>query len=141
MIAKQVNAAVKINVKMKLKHFKYEEFASPDLPNSGNLMDATFLAMLDAGREIAGIPFKINSAYRTEEYNNTLYKRLGRKQNATKSSHTVGKAVDIHCTDSRSRWIIITALQKAGFTRFGIAKTFIHVDSDENKSQDVIWTY
>ena len=119
---------------MNLKYFKYEEFKSPDLPDSGNLMDVTFLAMLDRAREIAGIPFKINSAYRSESHN----RKVGGKST---SSHLVGKAVDLHCTNSRDRWIIITALQKAGYTRFGIAKTFIHVDSDENKSQDVIWTY
>ena len=94
---------------MNLKYFKYEEFKSPDLPDSGNLMDATFLAMLDSAREIAGIPFKINSAYRSESHN----RKVGGKST---SSHLVGKAVDLHCTDSRSRWIIITALQKAGFT-------------------------
>ena len=133
-IVKLENADVKISVAMNLKHFKYEEFKSPDVPNSGNLMDADFLAMLDSAREIAGIPFKINSAYRSESHNQAV----GGKPT---SSHLVGKAVDLHCTNSRDRWTIITALQKAGFTRFGIAKTFIHVDSDENKSPNVIWTY
>jgi uncharacterized protein YcbK (DUF882 family) len=66
---------------------------------------------------------------------------LGRKQNATKSSHTVGKAADIAYKNSRERYIIITALQEAGFNRLGIAKTFVHVDNDETKSADVIWTY
>ena len=134
MIARQVNAAVKISVKMKLKHFKYEEFASPDLPDSGYLMDSTFVGMLDNARESSSVPFKINSAYRSEKHN----QRVGGKKN---SSHLVGKAADISCTDSRSRWIIISALQKAGFNRIGIAKTFIHVDSDEDKAADVIWTY
>ena len=134
MIAKQVNAVVIINVKMKLKHFKYEEFASPDLPDSGYLMDSTFVGMLDNARESSSVPFKINSAYRSEKHN----QRVGGKKN---SSHLVGKAADISCTDSRSRWIIISALQKAGFNRIGIAKSFIHVDSDEDKAADVIWTY
>tara|TARA_B100000519_G_C14181306_1_gene408653 strand:- start:677 stop:1084 length:408 start_codon:yes stop_codon:yes gene_type:complete len=134
MIAKQVNAVVIINVKMKLKHFKYEEFASPDLPDSGYLMDSTFVGMLDNARESSSVPFKINSAYRSEKHN----QRVGGKKN---SSHLVGKAADISCTDSRSRWIIISALQKAGFNRIGIAKSFIHVDSDKDKAADVIWTY
>ena len=134
MIARQVNAAVKISVKMKLKHFKYEEFASPDLPDSGYLMDSTFVGMLDNARESSSVPFKINSAYRSEKHN----QRVGGKKN---SSHLVGKAADISCTDSRSRWIIISALQKAGFNRIGIAKSFIHVDSDKDKAADVIWTY
>ena len=141
MTAKAESVDVKTNVVMNLKHFTINEFDSPDLPNSGLNMDNDFLQMLDMAREIANIPFKINSGYRTEEYNDTLYKRLGRKQNATKSSHTVGKAVDIAYTNSRERWIIISALQKAGFNRLGIAKTFVHADSDETKSPNVIWTY
>jgi uncharacterized protein YcbK (DUF882 family) len=140
-IAKVVSVDVKTNAKMSLKHFSYEEFDSPDAVGSGVNMDNEFLRMLDLAREIANIPFKINSGYRTEEYNDTLYKRLGRKQNATKSSHTVGKAADIAYKDSRERYIIITALQEAGFNRLGIAKTFVHVDNDETKSADVIWTY
>ena len=125
---------VKISAKMKIKNFNYEEFASPDVPDSGNRMDSTFMELLDGARESAGIPFKINSGYRTEEHN----RQVGGK---TESSHLIGKAAEISCKASRSRWIIIKALQDAGFNRIGIAKTFIHVDSDENKSPNVIWTY
>ena len=117
-----------------MKYFTLDEFDSPDLPNSGINMDANFLSMLDDARHMADIPFKINSGYRTKEHN---YKVGGKE----KSSHLVGKAADISCSGSRERWIIITALQDAGFNRIGIANNFIHVDSDENKSPNVIWTY
>ena len=120
--------------KMELKYFSYEEFASPDVPHSGEYMDADFLKMLDHARHIAGIPFKINSGYRTIEHNEAV----GGKQN---SSHIVGKAVDISIKGSRERWLILEALIHAGFTRFGIANTFIHVDSDDYKDSNVIWTY
>lgn len=119
---------------MSLKYFKYEEFASPDVPHSGEYMDAEFLEMLDSAREISGIPFKINSGYRTIEHNY----EVGGKPN---SSHIVGKAADISIQSSSERWIVIDSLIKAGFNRIGIAKTFIHVDSDEYKSPNVIWTY
>jgi len=119
---------------MSLKYFSYEEFASPDVPHSGEYMDADFLEMLDHARHIAGIPFKINSGYRTIEHNEAV----GGKQN---SSHIVGKAVDIAIQGSRERWLILEALIHAGFTRFGIANTFIHVDSDDYKDSNVIWTY
>jgi len=128
-----------VSVKMDLKYFKLEEFDSPDLPNSGVNMDRDFLQKLDLARNIAGIRFKINSGYRTENHNNTIYKRLGKEP--IKSSHLIGKAADIAYTNSRERWIIITALQDAGFNRLGIAKGFVHVDSDETKSPNVIWTY
>ena len=117
-----------------LKHFSYEEFDSPDDIGSGDLMDDDFLQMLDVARQIADIPFKINSGYRTKKHN----QKVGGK---SESSHLIGKAADIAYTDSRQRWIIITALQDAGFNRLGIAKTFVHTDSDETKSPDVIWTY
>lgn len=134
MIANQESVDVKTNVAMNLKHFSYEEFDSPDLPNSGLNMDRNFLQKLDNARGIAGIPFKINSGYRSREHN----EKVGGKP---KSSHLVGKAVDIAYSNSRERWIIVKALQEAGFNRLGIAKTFVHTDSDETKSPNVIWTY
>ncbi len=126
--------AVKTSAKMNLKYFSNEEFDSPDIVGSSSNMDDNFLQMLDNAREIANIPFKINSAYRSPKHNQAV----GGKSN---SSHLIGKAVDIAYTNSRERWIIITALQKAGFNRLGIAKTFVHTDSDESKAQNVIWTY
>jgi uncharacterized protein YcbK (DUF882 family) len=128
-----------VSAKMNLKYFNIEEFDSPDLPNSGVNMDRDFLQKLDLARNIAGIGFKINSGYRTENHNNAIYKRLGKEP--IKSSHLIGKAADIAYTNSRERWIIITALQDAGFNRLGIAKGFVHVDSDKTKSPNVIWTY
>jgi len=121
--------------KMELKHFNYAEFDSPDLPNSGFAnMDRDFLAKLDLAREIAGIPFKINSGYRTEEHN----EKVGGKPN---SSHRFGYAADIAIRNSRERHDILTALQEAGFNRFGIASGFIHVDNDPQKTSKVLWTY
>ena len=134
MTAKAESVDVKTNVVMNLKNFTIDEFDSPDLPGSGLNMDNDFLQMLDIAREIADIPFKINSGYRTKEHN----KKVGGKSD---SSHLVGKAVDIAYSSSRDRWIIITALQEAGFNRLGIAKTFVHTDSDQTKAPNVIWTY
>jgi len=97
-------------------------------------MDKTFLFKLDEARERAGIPFVINSAYRSPEHN----AKIGGKPN---SSHLKGLAVDISVTNSRQRFIVLNALLEVGFTRIGIADTFIHVDLDNGKSKDVIWTY
>jgi zinc D-Ala-D-Ala carboxypeptidase len=101
--------------------------------NDGN-MDLGFLAKLDEAREIADIPFKINSAFRTPEHN----AKIGGKPN---SSHLRGLAVDIRAADSRTRFIILNALIKVGFNRIGIAKTFIHIDDDPEKSGKVVWVY
>ncbi len=123
----------------KLKYFNNEEFDSPDQKGSSINMDFQFLSMLDEARGIANIPFKINSGYRTEAHNQAIYKRLGKK--TVRSSHLVGKAADISIGSSRERYKILSALQEAGFTRFGISDSFLHVDNDETKSSHVIWTY
>ena len=117
-----------------MKYFKYSEFDSPDEKGSGGNMDETFLSMLDEARHLAKLPFKINSGYRTEEHNTYV----GGKSN---SSHLKGLACDIHCVNSRSRFIILKALKDVGFNRIGIAKTFIHCDLDLDKSQNVTWLY
>ena len=96
-------------------------------------MSKEFLFVLDEAREIAGIPFVINSAYRSPEHPLSI-------KNPS-SSHIKGLAVDIKATDSKTRFKIVQALITVGFTRIGIADTFIHVDLDLDKTQNVIWTY
>ena len=96
-------------------------------------MDVNFLDKLDKAREYANIPFIINSAYRSPEHPESI-------KNPT-SSHIKGLAVDISAKDSRKRFLILDALIAVGFSRIGIAGTFIHVDLDLDKSQNVIWTY
>lgn len=117
-----------------MKHFKIEEFDSPDKAGTGELMDEHFLNKLDDARGIAKVPFKITSGYRTDAHNGLI-------GGVDSSAHTSGHAVDISCRDSRSRWLIIDALIKCGFNRIGIADTFIHVDDDPTKPENVIWTY
>ena len=92
-------------------HFELSEFDSPDDKGSGKYMDESFLSMLDDARSLAGIPFTINSGFRSKSHN--AY--VGGKE---QSSHLFGYAVDLHCTDSRSRFIIIDALTKAGFQSY-----------------------
>lgn len=92
------------------------------------------ISMIDKARGIAGVPFKINSGFRTPEQN----KKAGGVKD---SSHMSGKAVDIACTSDSNRHKIVTALLTVGFNRVGIAKTFIHADCDSTKSSNVIWLY
>ena len=133
-----INATVKMN----LKYFNIEEFDSPDYIGSADLfMDRDFLKMLDTARSYSnGTPFKITSGYRTPEKNAAIYKKLGKPE--IKSSHLVGKAADIAIKGSRQRMLILKALVTVGFSRIGVARTFIHVDSDtETKDGNVLWTY
>jgi uncharacterized protein YcbK (DUF882 family) len=117
-----------------MKYFNLHEFDSPDLKGSGALMDETFIDMLIEARHIAQIPFKINSGYRTKEHN----KKIG---GVKSSSHLKGLAADIHCSDSRSRFIIVNALIEVGFNRIGIGSTFVHCDISIDKPRQVIWVY
>jgi|TARA_R100001129_G_scaffold161825_2_gene126870 uncharacterized protein YcbK (DUF882 family) len=121
-----------------MKYFKLSEFDSPDKPGSGKNMKKDFLEALDFAREEAGVVFKISSGFRTEAYNKDLLKR-GYKASKN-SSHLKGCAADIVCADSVKRSIIVRALINVGFTRLGIAKSFIHVDNDPDKA-DSIWLY
>lgn len=50
-------------------HFELSEFDSPDEIGSGKYMDENFLSRLDDARGIAGIPFTINSGFRTKSRN------------------------------------------------------------------------
>jgi zinc D-Ala-D-Ala carboxypeptidase len=117
-----------------LKYFGLSEFDSPDEVGSGKKMDKDFLLKLDQAREIAGIPFKINSGYRTQEWNMKVGGRFG-------SSHKKGLAADISYNGSRERYLLVNALMQVGISRIGIAKGFIHCDVDKQKDQDVIWLY
>jgi len=119
---------------MELKYFTISEFDSPDLKDSGDKMDLLFLLRLDQCRDLAGIPFKITSGYRTEEHNKKI-------KGVKDSSHTKGLAADILASTSQERYIIINAAIKVGFKRIGIGSTFIHLDTDTSKTQEVMWDY
>lgn len=125
-----------------LKWFDFEEFSCPTLESSGlptsdgGKMCLDFLHKLDEAREIAGVPFKITSGYRSPQHNLDVGGRVG-------SSHVKVpcKAVDLHCNNSADRSKILNALFKVGLgRRVGIAKTFIHVDMDYDKPA-AIWLY
>jgi zinc D-Ala-D-Ala carboxypeptidase len=118
-----------------LKYFKLSEFDCPCC-GSGKKMNYSFLEKLDYARGNAGIPFKINSAYRCEARNTLVGGRWG-------SSHKKFLAVDIAFNGSRECFLIVKSLLEVGISRIGISKTgrFIHCDVDKDKDQDVIWLY
>tara|TARA_R100000734_G_scaffold9777_1_gene7425 strand:- start:71 stop:463 length:393 start_codon:yes stop_codon:yes gene_type:complete len=129
---------------MVLNYFNFQEFDSPDeigsgMPiDQGGKMNKEFLFKLDEARMLAGTPFRITSGYRSEAYNEELRKRGYKASN--NSSHCKGCAVDIAVNSGLQRSAIVCALAKVGFTRIGIAKTFVHVDLDKEK-QNSIWLY
>ncbi len=119
---------------MSYRYFSQRDFDNCTPPCSIEDMNEDTLAMLDKARDMAGVPFVINSAYRTVEH------ELSKGRDGT-SSHTTGRAVDIRALNGRQRWLVISALIEAGFTRLGIGKGFIHVDNDSEKDPKVVWVY
>lgn len=103
------------------KYFSPEEFERCVPSCSIEQMDSSFMEWLDRARELAGIPFVLNSAYRSSEYD----KAKGR---TGVGYHTFGRAVDVRCLDGISRAAIVCALLDCGFS-VGIHNRFVHVDN------------
>jgi len=97
-------------------------------------MDMPFVEELEKARVLSGVPFVINSGYRCPSHNASV----GGKPT---SAHLAGKAVDISSMGSLSRFKIISSSIQAGFSRIGIGRTFVHIDSDDTKPSSVIWDY
>jgi len=117
-----------------VKYFTYDEFDSPDQPGSGYEMEPIFLEKLDLARELSGVPYVINSGYRTEYWNQKVGGRVG-------SSHLTGWAADIRANSSNRRFFVLKGLIEAGFDRIGVGTNFIHVDCDPSKAGNVTWLY
>lgn len=116
-----------------MRYFKPREFTCKCGCGRGfDEMDEKLLEMLDALREKSGIPLVISSAYRCPEHN----KSVG---GVIDSAHTKGKAVDIRCNDSKNRFKILKAAFEVGFRRIEPKSTWVHVDVDESKPQDVVF--
>lgn len=116
------------------KYFSDAEFRSCCPPCSEEDICKDSLARLERAREIAGIPFILNSAYRSRPYELS-------KGRSGKSAHTLGRAFDLRCIDNSSRYRIVSALLAAGFSRIGIGKRFIHADDAISLPSHRIWLY
>jgi len=115
-----------------VNYFSNNDFRNANPSCSIEDMQETFLHRLDIARFHSGVPYIVNSAYRSVEHE----KSKGRDGT---SSHTKGLAVDLRATNSRARFKIIEGLLKAGFTRIGVYKWGVHVDEDYEKDQEVIF--
>jgi uncharacterized protein YcbK (DUF882 family) len=114
-------------------YFTEKELESPDVPGSGALMDKDFLKMLNEARHIANTPFIINSGYRSKSHNELI-------SGSKTSSHLKGLAVDIAYKSPLEMLKIVSGAIRAGFKRIGAGRTFIHLDSDNNKP-NAYWGY
>lgn len=116
-------------------YFKDSEFVNPkDTESVGKTVKPELIAMLNKAREIAGNPWKVNSGLRSPAYN----KQVG---GVAGSAHVRGLAADISATTGAKKFEVVKSAIEAGFTRIGIAKTFIHLDIDSTKPQNTIFLY
>ena len=97
------------------------------------------LNKLDHTRSIYGEAITLSSCCRCIDHNDAVGGSPTSSHITTSQSKST--AADIVCKDSEARYGLITALLEAGFTRIGIADGFLHVDVDNRKSPNVIWTY
>lgn len=114
-------------------YFTEDEFRRCTPACSMRDMHVHSLNRLDKLRDLAGMPIILNSAYRSVSYEKI------RCRSGT-SSHCKGRAFDIRCSTDRDRFTIVWAALRAGFTRVGIASTYIHVDDDPDKPS-AVWLY
>ena len=113
-------------------------FDSPDAPGSGQCIDPQLFALLKQLRRKTGFPlFRwINSGVRTPYWN----QKVGGVSNSAHLDRYC-MAVDIGVPNLRIRDQLVFAAKEIGFTRIGVANTFVHLDVDPTKKQGVAWGY
>lgn len=117
---------------MTWKYFKPDEVVG---------LDPELVSKLDNARYISGVPFIITSGKRSADQNSVL------RGAVADSSHITGKAVDLAVGGSREYFLMLKGLYAAGFRRIGQYMNatgddviHLHVDIDETKDQDVLFS-
>ena len=124
-----------------MKNYFTEEETSCNCGCGENNVSEAFLHKLNRTRIMAKIPFIPTSFCRCKTHN----KKEGGEEDSEHISDTESdvrcEAIDIKAKTSREKYLIVSAAMLAGFTRIGIAKTFIHLGNSDSKAQEVVWTY
>ena len=123
------------------KHFSDYEFACPCCGVCK--VSEKFLIKLDKLRGLLGRAVTITSGCRCVKHNADL--RARGYHSVDGSAHTITdkqecEAADIECASSRSRRDLLILCHSI-FNRVGVAQSFIHVDDDDGKDENVTWVY
>ena len=110
-----------------MERWRWPNFSPEEMACRGTgklLIHEPSLDMLQALRELLGVPMLVNSAYRTPQYNATL---PGAAKN---SQHLVGRAYDISMLNHDPARFI-GAAEQVGFTGIGTypGSNFVHIDT------------
>jgi zinc D-Ala-D-Ala carboxypeptidase len=123
-----------INMWDSVKYFKAKEFACQCCGKEN--INSELVEKVDKLRGLYGLPIKVTSGYRCPDHPLTVSRPT--------SSHAKGLAVDIAARTSRERYMLLELIFKHQlFKRIGISgiDKFIHVDVDQDKSDQVVWLY
>ena len=111
---------------MELQHFAPKEFEhyGEMSPKLGRMLDDT--------RHILNDKIIITGSWRRSTGKRTSAHQLG--------PDGYWEAIDIRCSESRARFLLVSAAYLAGFRRIGIYDKHLHLDvQDEGTDQDVCW--
>jgi len=113
------------------QNFSRAEFACQD--HCGyDAISLDLVNRLQVARRLAGIPIKINSGCRCQARNSDP--TVGGLPN---SAHLTGLAADLACRNSHTRYLLLLGLYSAGIERIKLYSSWIHVDIDETKPQEI----
>lgn len=116
------------------KNFPKSDF---DCKHTGkNEMQHEFMMRLQRMRDEFARPMIITSGYRHPTH------PVEARKTHSNGEHTQGMCCDVKCLDSGTRFTLISLALKHGFTRIGVAKTFLHLGlGGKNLPNNVIWDY
>lgn len=108
-----------------------------DCKHSGrNEMQHEFMAKLQRLRDEFDRPMTITSGYRHPTH------PIEARKTHSNGEHTQGMCCDVRCVNSATRFTLISLALKHGFTRIGVAKTFLHLGlGGKGLPNNVIWEY
>jgi zinc D-Ala-D-Ala carboxypeptidase len=114
-------------------HFSVSELSCRCGCGRNNVKQA-LLDKLETARTMLGRPIALTSAARCPAHELFV---AGKSSGA----HVDGDAVDIACESDRDRLELLRIFIELGVRRFGISRSFLHVDISETLPQSVCWTY
>ena len=122
------------------RDFSRPEFACRD-GCGASVVSPRLVEKLQAMRDQIGRPIGIRSGARCRVWNEHEGGKGDSAHLCVPAEGELCEAADLAAPDSATRFDLIEAAVVAGIRRIGIGKTFVHVDVDAAKDQDVCWLY